>query len=160
MNGADFGIGVGCKKAEQLMLAFDRLGFGAAFAVPARPYASEKRQGPILIEREPGRRLARFGVGVFAKGIEGDNAAVFRLEPRAPMRTSGIAYVRNRRSAKLRRPRHAPQCQHQFPNTVWRVAQDRRHLIGKHPGMGGRLPVLSRSARVSSMIAAWLLVTE
>jgi hypothetical protein len=37
------------------------------------------------------------------KDSERNDAAIFRLEPCAPMRTFGIAYVRNRRAAKLRR---------------------------------------------------------
>jgi len=67
MDGADFGVGVGGEESEELMLALDWIRLGATFAVPTGPDAGEKGEWAFLIERKPGRRLERLGVGIFAK---------------------------------------------------------------------------------------------
>ena len=58
MDRADFGVGVGGEKSEQLMLALYGIRLGAALAVPCRPDTGKHRERPILIEREPGLLLA------------------------------------------------------------------------------------------------------
>ena len=42
MDGADFGVCIGRQESEQLMFAFDWIGFGAAFAAPTRPDTGEE----------------------------------------------------------------------------------------------------------------------
>lgn len=68
----------------------DRIGFGAATAVPAGPDAGEEGEQPFLAERELGRRLVRLGVGVFTERIEGHYAAMRREQ--ATRASAGYRY--------------------------------------------------------------------
>src|ERR1700749_1542934 len=104
------------------MLTFDLVGLGATFAVPCRPDAGEESEGAVFVAGKPGWCLARFGVGVFAKGVERNDARVLRLEPSAPVRTFCIAYIRDRRAPELRGPGHPPACQHQFARAIGSIA--------------------------------------
>ena len=79
MDGPDFGICVRRQKTKQLMLALDWISLGAALTVPARPDTGEKGERTCFAECEPGWRLARLCVCVFAKRIERNDAAIFRL---------------------------------------------------------------------------------
>lgn len=53
---------------------------------------------------------------------------------------------------------HAPARERQFADAVRGIADNGSAVVRKMPGIGGKLPVLSRIARVSAMIAAWPLV--
>jgi hypothetical protein len=97
MNSADPSNGVGRKEAEQLMLAFNRTGFGAALAMPAGPDTGEKRERPAFTECEPDRCLAWRGVGVFAKGWKGTT-----------QRCSGLSHPRQCELLVLRTRRRTP----------------------------------------------------
>ena len=115
------------------MLALDWRALGAAHAAPGRPQAREGEQRPVLVKREPRWRLARLGVGIFAKRCCRHDAAVSLAEPSAPVRASDVADIRDRRAAELRRPRHAPAGHNKLALAVRPVANDRRHLVGKDP---------------------------
>src|SRR5580658_3240600 len=52
MDRRDFRIGVRRQKSEQLMLALNRIGFGAALAMPGCPDASEEGQRSVIIQGE------------------------------------------------------------------------------------------------------------
>ena len=67
MNGRDHGVRIGGQEPEQLMDALDRRALWAAHAFPLRPYPREGKQRPVLIQRKPGRSLARLRVGVLAE---------------------------------------------------------------------------------------------
>src|SRR5580700_7987751 len=93
MNCADFGVGFSGQKPEQLVLALHRVGLRPPLPVPNRPETSEDGEWSVLLQREPGRRLARLRIGIFAKGRERHHASVLRFEPGAPVRTLYIADV-------------------------------------------------------------------
>jgi hypothetical protein len=79
MNCADFFIGICRQKSEQLMLAFNGIGFSAAPAMPSGPDTGEEGERAIFAASEPSRSLTRLGIGIFAKRIEWHDATVFRL---------------------------------------------------------------------------------
>src|SRR5690606_2452365 len=56
--------------------------------------------------------------------------------------------------------RHTPASQGELAFAVFAISDDRGGIVGKMPGSGGRLPVLSRIARASSRMATWPLVIE
>src|SRR5579862_4026871 len=93
MNRTHFGIGVGREKPKKLMLALDRILLGAARAVPYGPDACKDRKRAVVTECEPGRRLAWLGIRIFAKGCEGDQAAVGGFQPGSPVRALDVADV-------------------------------------------------------------------
>ena len=59
------------------MVAIDGRALWDAHAIPGRSEAGEREQGPIVAQREPGRRLL-LGVRVFAERGRRDDAAVAR----------------------------------------------------------------------------------
>ena len=99
------------------------------------PDAGEAGQRPIVIDREPDDvlflglwiRLRR----VFGEAVERHQAAVFRLQPAAPVRRRGVADVGYWRSAGPRRWWHAPPHQHQLALRA-SIADDGRRIVGKH----------------------------
>ena len=107
MDRFDDGIRRRRQKTIDLMRAGDRFRFRSAVALEVGPDAGEAGQGPIIIDREPDDvfllglriRLRR----VFSEAIERHQAAVFRLQPAAPVRRGGVADVGDRRSACARR---------------------------------------------------------
>jgi hypothetical protein len=80
-----------------------------------RPAKAE--EGPVLIQREPGRRLARLGVGVFAERGRQDDAPASNAEPSPPVRAHHVADVRRWLAAVLWRSRHAPTGEDQLAAT-------------------------------------------
>jgi len=123
----------------------------------ARYDAGEGEQRPIVIQREPhdvlfagGRiRLRR----IIRKAIGRDHAAIFRLQPAAPMRRCGVADVGDRRPAELRRggiPQRIIASSRSAP-AVWITGAEQS---GNTPGIWGRLPIYRLITRNSAMIAA------
>ena len=82
------------RKPKSWTLAVDRRALGAR--TPRRPQAREGKQRPIVVEREPDRRLARLRIGVFAERSRGRHAAVSRAERSAPVRARHVADVGDR----------------------------------------------------------------
>ena len=104
-----------------------------------------------MAEREPFPRLARLGVGVFAKRSRWHNAAKTFAKPTAPMRATDIANVGDRRAAKLRRPWHAPTRHDKLTLAVGSIANDRSQLVGEDPGeqrqvAGSIIPAIGQTA--------------
>jgi hypothetical protein len=104
------------EKAVDVMRAGNRFRFRPAVARELGPDAGKAGQRPIVIDREPDDVLL-FGLGVrlrrvFSEAVEGHQAAVFRLQPTAPVRRGGVADVGHRRPARPQRWRHAPAHQH------------------------------------------------
>ncbi len=108
MDRRDDGVGFRGENSIELVMALDRRALQAAYAALGRPKAGKRKQRPILAERKPHRRLARLGVGVFAKRCRRDDAATILAQPSPPVRAHHIADVGDRLAAELRRPRHAP----------------------------------------------------
>ena len=80
---------------------------------------------------EPGRRLARLGVGPFAERRQRPPGRGSRARASAANAGSrGIADVGDRRAAELRWPRHPP-AHHLEPAAGVGEAHDGRHLVGK-----------------------------
>src|ERR1700730_10984945 len=94
------------------MRSGDRLWFRASVAFELCPDPGEGGQGPIIVEGEPNDvLLLRLWVcprRVLGKAIERGQAAVFRLQPAAPVRGGSVADVGDRRPAVARRWGHAP----------------------------------------------------
>ena len=124
-------VGLCRQEAEQLVLAVNGRALRPAHAMPGRPEAGEGEERPILIQREPDRRLARLGVGIFAKRCRRDDAAAPLAEPSPPVRAFHVADVRYRRAAELRRPGHSPARHDELALAVGANANDRGQLVGK-----------------------------
>jgi hypothetical protein len=78
------------EKAVDLMRAGNRFRFRPAVALELGPDASKAGQRSVVIDREPDDVLL-FGLGVrlgcvFSEAVEWHQAAVFRLQPAAPVR--------------------------------------------------------------------------
>jgi hypothetical protein len=131
MDGTHFCIGIRGEESKQLVLALNRIGLCATASMPCRPDAGEECQRAIFVEGEPGRRLARLGVGVFAEGVERHDTAMGDIQPGAPMRTGRVADVGDGRTTKLRRSRHAPTGQHELAYAIRRIANNRGRIVGK-----------------------------
>jgi hypothetical protein len=86
MDGADLGVGLARQKPEELVLPLDRVGLGAALAVPRRPDAGE------LGQRAATRRART--TSVFCAFLDGNLDETFSNRPlrlqHSPSRTSVI----------------------------------------------------------------------
>ena len=103
MNGRDHGVRIGGQEPEQLMDALDRRALWAAHAFPRRPYPREGKQRRVLIQRKPGRSLARLRVGVLAEKSWPGPRIVRPAQPWPPVRAPDAL---TRRGASIpRRPR-------------------------------------------------------
>src|ERR1700730_8117495 len=95
------------------MRSGDRLWFRASVAFDLCPDPDEGGQGPIIVEGEPSDvvllRLWVWLRRVLGKAIERDQAAVFRLQPAAPVRGGSVADVGDRRAGPARRGRAIPR---------------------------------------------------
>lgn len=67
MDRADDAVRFGRQEAIEQMLAFNGIGLGTTNASPFCPYPRKSDQWSGLIDGEPLRRLARFGVRVLAE---------------------------------------------------------------------------------------------
>ena len=113
----------------------DRLRFRSAVPVKSCPDAGKAKQRPALVAREPDDVLV-FGLGVrlrriLGKAIGRHQAAVFGLEPGAPMRRGGIADVGHRRPAGPRRRWYAPAHEDQLFGVAG-VADHRCRIVGEY----------------------------
>src|ERR1700722_11603954 len=116
------------------MLPVHRRALWPSHAAPRGPETSEGKQGAVLAEGEPLRRLARPRVGVLAKrGCRHDAAVVF-AEPAAPVRAANIANIGDRNPSKLRRTGHPPARHDKLTLAIHSVADNRRKLVGENSG--------------------------
>src|SRR6185436_15007913 len=123
------------QKTIDLMRAGDRFRFRPTVALELGPDAGKAGQRPVVVDREPDNVLL-FGLRirlrrVFSEAVERHQAAVFRLQPAAPVRRGGVADVGHRRPAGPRRWRHAPAHQDELAFGAG-VAHDWRGIIRKH----------------------------
>ena len=83
---------VRCRRQEAVdeMRPGDRLRFGATVALELSPEPAKGEQRTVVVEREP-HHVFLFGLWVrlgrvFSKAVRRDEAAIFRIQPTAPVR--------------------------------------------------------------------------
>ena len=116
---------------------------------------AKANRGRVLVEREPGRRLASASCRHIRRTtFTGTRQRLAGSKPAPPMRARGVADVGDRRATELRRSRHAPA--HRLePALALGDADDRRHLIREH--VGERRQVAGQVARDGEETAHGLL---
>jgi hypothetical protein len=131
--------------------------------MPVSPFRSPVQNRQIPAKAKSGRLSSSANqcvtFGRLSVHSQNDVAGTpFGLEPSAPIGRLRIAYVGDRRGAKIWRWREAPAHHGKLALPVRRGADNGRHCVRVDEGRSGKLPNKSRCARKRRRMASWLRV--